>query len=109
MRKIVIGVVALVVGLGLLGYSAYLLTAAPVMCGNEVMQPGNTCTLVDKGQAADHSYDQQRSAQHTDAYYAAAPGVIAFGYGIFALVTARRSDDTEDEYATEDFPATPAA
>jgi len=110
MKKIITGVLALVVGLGLVAFGAYLLTGAPVKCGDDVMKPGNTCTIVDKGRAQDRSYEEQRSSQHTDGYFALAPGVILVGYGVWALVTGRRSDDaSDDEYATEDFPVTPTA
>jgi hypothetical protein len=108
MKKIITGVLGLVVGLGLVAFAAYLLTSAPVKCGSDVMKPGNTCTIVDKGRAQDRSYEEQQSSQHTDGYYALAPGAILVGYGIWALVTARRTDDaSDDDYAMDDYP-TPA-
>jgi len=83
-------IVALLVGLLLAGFGVYQLTLTTVECGNDTMQPGDTCEVTNKGRTTELNYDEQRAAQTRIGWIAAGIGVFFLGYGAWTFRSYRK-------------------
>ncbi|MBX6751628.1 MAG: hypothetical protein IRY85_18545 [Micromonosporaceae bacterium] len=82
---IVIGVLALAVGIYL-----KLFPSAEVMCGTEVMSPGDLCETTRRGVTRTYTYDEMKQNAALAPYALMGVGVLALLFGGFQVWRAKK-------------------
>jgi hypothetical protein len=77
---IVLGVVAIAVGVYMQFFSG-----TDVMCGTDVMQPGDLCEETRRGTTTTYTFDEMKQNASMSSWYAMGFGVVAIGFGAFTL------------------------
>jgi hypothetical protein len=73
-------IIAVLIGLLLVGFGVYQMTLTKVECGGETMQQGDICEVTNKGRTSELNYDEQRAAQTRTGWIALGVGVFFLGY-----------------------------
>ncbi|HEY8454231.1 MAG TPA: hypothetical protein VIL34_01440 [Actinopolymorphaceae bacterium] len=79
MKEIAKWILGIIVGLVICGYGVVTFNG-PVTCGDDVMERGDTCLSMRRGDAENRSYDEQAAVVKRKGIFAiAAGGLIAIG------------------------------
>jgi hypothetical protein len=87
-------VIGLIAGLGMLVFGALALADSTVKCGEDVMQPGDTCTTSRRGVTTDRTYDEQNAQNRRIGLIMTVGGpvvALVFGGLLVGAVRKRRS------------------
>ncbi len=77
---------ALVIGVIVLAVGFYLFSATDVKCGDDVMQPGDTCITTTDGKSVERNYDEQKKENALVSYITLGVGGVILAGGVIANV-----------------------